>query len=199
MKPHLFDGELGLLQTEMAQADSYLEFGMGGSTLLAAANIGRIVSVDSDPDWVRRVKEMIPSRPGDDKISLIHCDIGAVGPWGYPINRDRSASWPRYFIEPWEKFLSNREMPDLIYVDGRFRVACILYSLFCIRGRRWSLFRKRSRIAVHDFFDRPHYQPVLKYAQVVARNNTLGVLEPRRDACNREIVRDILSFQHDVR
>jgi hypothetical protein len=199
-KPHLFEGESDLLRQEMAKASSYLEFGIGGSTLLAAeVGIRRIVSVDSDQAWVRKIDEKIAvNRPRFD-IELIHCDIGQTRDWGFPVDRERIADWPQYFILPWQRFLSRRETPDLIYIDGRFRVACALYSLLNLHLHRSRLFRKAARLLIHDFSDRPYYDKILEFASVVAAVNTLVVVEPKRGVPQSRLLQELLSFQFDTR
>jgi hypothetical protein len=198
-QPHLFEGERDLIVGEMSRATSYLEFGTGGSTLLAAeCGIRRIVSVDSDQDWVRKIDERIKSRSKVD-VELIHCDIGKTGEWGYPINREKVANWPQYFVQPWHRFLSRNEAPDLIYVDGRFRVACVLYSLLNLQFQDRAPSGKSARIMIHDFLDRPHYGKITKYASVVASMNTLVVVEQKSDISQSQLLEDILSFEFDLR
>jgi len=199
LAPHLFEGEYELLHRELSRASSYLEFGSGGSTALAVElGIRRIVSVDTDPAWLRRTKESIGERLRDRPIELIHCDIGPVEEWGRPIGRDKIENWPQYFIEPWRRFHASNATPDLIYIDGRFRVACALFSLFNLNARR-RLFRTRSRILVHDFLGRPEYEPILRYCSVVESCKTLILAEPRRDIRVDRLLADLLLFQFDIR
>jgi hypothetical protein len=197
-KPHLFDGEYELLRGELTKARSYLEFGTGGSTLFAAeCGIRRIVSVDSDRAWSDRIGERLASARSKINIELIHCNIGRTGDWGVPLGREEIANWPQYFVQPWQRFLDAGEIPDLIYVDGRFRVACVLYSLLNLPRRR--LFRKATRIMIHDFSERPHYSKILDYTSVVAHANTLAVLEPKASISRPEVLHDLISFQFDYR
>jgi len=198
-KPHLFEGECDLLRQEMAKASSYLEFGIGGSTLLAAeVGIHRIVSVDSDQAWVRKIDEKIAlNRPQFD-IELIHCDIGQTRDWGFPVDREHITNWPQYFIQPWQRFLSRHETPDLIYIDGRFRVACALFSLLNLHLHR-SRVVKTARILIHDFSDRPYYDKILEFASVVAVINTLVVVEPLPGVSQSRMLQDLLFFQFDTR
>ncbi|MEI9805784.1 MAG: hypothetical protein WDN48_17020 [Pseudolabrys sp.] len=71
-KPHLFEGEYELLRGELTKARSYLEFGTGGSTLLAAkCGIRHIVSVHSDRAWVDRIDEHLTGLRSNLDIELI--------------------------------------------------------------------------------------------------------------------------------
>lgn len=201
-RPHLFDGEYDLLRREMAKAKSYLEFGTGGSTLFAIeCGIRRIVSVDSDPAWSRTVDEKIAIRRPkvDVDIELIHCDIGRTRDWGFPLDREQITNWPQYFVQPWQRFLSRNETPDLIYVDGRFRVACALYSLLNLHLHRRRFLGKAARILIHDFSDRPYYSKILELASVVARVNTLVVVEQMPNISPSRLVQELMAFQFDAR
>src|SRR5258708_6728299 len=92
--PHLFEGEYELLYKEMSKATSYLEYGTGGSTLLAAeCGMRLIVSVDSDATWLRKVAERIANKRTSVDIELIHCDIGPTGEWGFPLDREQITNW----------------------------------------------------------------------------------------------------------
>jgi hypothetical protein len=54
-----------------------------------------------------------------------------------------------YYAAPWTSFQSQGIDPDLILIDGRFRVSCFLYSvLHCKPG---------VRILWDDYLNRPEY------------------------------------------
>ena len=196
-RPHLFKGEDDLFREELARATSYLEFGTGGSTLRAATSgVRRIVSVDSDQTWVRKISDRIAAERSTVDIELIHCDIGRTGEWGMPTDYGQVANWPQYFVQPWGRFLTANDTPDLIFVDGRFRVACVLYSLLNLCIRRPT---KAARIMIHDFSYRPFYGRILEHASIVATANSLVVVRERPDISLPRLLNDLLSFQFDAR
>jgi hypothetical protein len=198
-KPHLFGDEEILLRREMSRARLYLEYGVGGSTLLAAqSGATTIVGIDTNKDWLRQTQAELSRIAPGISAQLIHCDLGPVGEWGMPTTRDRIADWPDYFQMPWRVFTERGDRPDLIYVDGRFRVACTLYSLLMLRKTR-RLFGRAGRIVMHDFASRDYYRPVLKHANVVASQNTLVVLEPKRFGDPWRLTEDLLAHQFDPR
>ena len=52
------DGEGALFQRQLATATHYLEFGCGGSTLLAVRSPARVIlSVESDPAWIGKIQQ----------------------------------------------------------------------------------------------------------------------------------------------
>jgi hypothetical protein len=74
-------------------------------------------------------------------------DIGPTGKWGRPVNHK---AWGRFHLYP----LSVWDMPwfrhpDLILIDGRFRVGCLLTALYRIERPVTVLF--------DDYANRRHY------------------------------------------
>jgi hypothetical protein len=166
-----------------------LEFGVGGSTLFAlAAGIAEIHGVESSREWIERLQadEQGATAIRTGKLHLHWADIGPIGDWGMPLG-EPSAVWPRYYLDIWQSLDPSKL--DLALVDGRFRVACILTALLY----------SQAKIAVHDFWDRPHYHCVLPFVAVRDRIETLAVLTPRPDADVREMSRMLLDHLYDAR
>lgn len=121
--PHVDADTLGELRERMARSRSYLEYGSGGSTVLASTLVkGDIVSVESDRKFARAVRDKTRDA---SNVTVLHANIGPTGPWGRPM-LNLPTRWRTYPELPWNYQTS---VPDLIFVDGRFRVACVLYSL----------------------------------------------------------------------
>jgi hypothetical protein len=197
LRPHLFPGEQEVMEKEFRRASSYLEFGTGGSTVLALeSGLKRIVTADSDPVFLDKVRAIAPTCPESD-IDFVFCNLGPTGEWGNPVGRDNLINWSQYFTLPWQHFLARNEVPDLIYIDGRFRVACALYSILIlhVRCNRW--FGTKSRLMIHDSL-RPEHSKIKDYAKIVSSANTLAVLEPKKRISADSLVRDLLVFQFDT-
>src|SRR6201984_3595128 len=60
----------------------YLEYGSGGSTVLAAALNKPFLSVDTDRLFLESVRGKIGALTSAQR--LLHADIGRIGPWGIP-------------------------------------------------------------------------------------------------------------------
>jgi glycosyltransferase involved in cell wall biosynthesis len=183
--PHLFDGEEKLLAESIARyGHRYMEFGVGGSTLLAAkAAGGAIVAVDSNIRWINKVRAepAVAAAIRAGRASLLHADIGPLGEWGFPADESRLASWPDYIRLPWTEWEMRRERPGLIFVDGRFRLACCLSVVVALGP--WRAVGEIPHVLLHDFnAARPFYQPVLDFFEVEAVEGTLHLLRMRRDA-----------------
>ena len=86
-----------------------------------------VVAVDlKDKNWVDAVRkhpEIDAAIRGGraDSATLTSRTSGGV------IQEDlMQLRWPNYIATAWEVWSQRNEMPDLIFVDGRFRVACCL-------------------------------------------------------------------------
>lgn len=144
------------LREAYAGADVILEYGSGGSTVLASELPGRsVTAVESDRGFARRVRSYIAARPAARQVTVHHANIGRTGPWGRP---DNLAAWPRYHRYPLEAWdLPGFEHPDVVLIDGRFRAACFLATLFRIT--------RPVEVLWDDYVDRPAYHAVERYAQ----------------------------------
>lgn len=139
------------LRAALQGSECYLEYGSGGSTLLASEiGVARIVSVESDPDWLEAVARAGEGGPGE-RI-LLHADIGPTGEWGHPTSDAEWRRWRRYPLIGWEVCQSRNLAPDVVLIDGRFRVACLYAALLFARPGTCILF--------DDYLNRPRYHGV---------------------------------------
>jgi hypothetical protein len=142
----------------------YLEFGSGGSTWLAAANLKQwLITIDSSQEWLKNVEGN--TAKSATKPETVFVDIGPVGMWGTPIDSASKDKWPGYHEAIWEREQSANA--DLYFVDGRFRVAsavqCLLHSA------------PGALIAIHDFSDRPQYHIIRELAREISIVERLSI------------------------
>ncbi|MEN9658789.1 MAG: hypothetical protein RL571_2254 [Pseudomonadota bacterium] len=129
-QPHMPEAECEALTAALQQAHSYLEFGMGGSTLLAAwLSVPQIIAIDSSQGWVDKVAGQISEIQTASQVTLLFANIGPTGDWGYPEDTKTQYRWPDYYARAW----ATAKEPDLVLIDGRFRVPCFLYSLLRLK------------------------------------------------------------------
>lgn len=191
LDPHMKDDEIILFKRYLDRSSVYLEFGCGGSTRVAAeSRTGRIYSIDTHPDWIKKCEKhpAIAKRIQKGELSIKYLDIGPVLRWGRPRNKDKQFVWPGYSIGIW---LALESLPDLVLVDGRWRVACALQSLLRCNDD--------ARIMVHDWTIRPQYAVLLEYADIVEQASSLVVLAPMRDRDKSKIAMDALDYISDPR
>lgn len=120
--------EARALRNAYSRANVILEYGSGGSTVLAANMSGKfVVSVESDRRWAQRLQSHIDAENTASPAIVYHADIGPTGDWGRPLD---DAYWPRFHIYPlaiWSQPFFRH--PDVVLIDGRFRTACFITVL----------------------------------------------------------------------
>jgi len=134
---------------ELARAKRYVEFGSGGTTVLADQAGIETVSVENDRFYARAVA----GRLSGGHVCQIIIDTGPGREWGFPLFPNPSKAWD-YVSAPFEE----RPFPDFILVDGRYRVACALESARQARQRRSS-----AILMFDDYEVRPQYRSVENY------------------------------------
>lgn len=155
----LFRGDDRLFTDAFSRCRTYAEYGCGASTIWCANNSDvPIMAVDTSAEWIERVREGADRKEG---IEIIHVDLGELGDWGRPVSYRRRAIFGNYINAPWTFDLK----PDLILVDGRFRVACFLQSLVNAAAG--------STILFDDYTERPNYHLVEEF---VERADTCGTM-----------------------
>lgn len=120
----LFEGNDEKFKQLAAQSKVYFEYGCGKSTIWCSHNIqGKIFSVDTSKKWVQNVK----SKAGSKNVPQLRwVDCGSISDWGTPTGYSLRQNFKEYIAGP---FQMTSESPDLVLIDGRFRVACFLNSL----------------------------------------------------------------------
>ncbi len=145
----LFGGDSDLFESAMAEASFYAEYGCGQSTSWVAKNTSLpISSVDSSAYWIAAVQDRLDGR---QNVSIKHVDFGPVGDWGRPLGYANRSLITEYT----EAHFGGDKQPDLILIDGRFRVACFLASLLHAKPG--------SVILFDDYTDRQHYHIVEEF------------------------------------
>lgn len=186
--PHFDSDSTPYFIERLSAATLYLEYGAGGSSILASKMGKRFVSVDSDPYFISSVKAKIAQMGGTSSGTFIHANLGLTEAWGVPVwtrpTTKRLASWRSYFMAPWVD-ARERFRPDLILVDGRFRVACALTSILHLADTpHWE-------ILVDDYVGRHHYTVIEEFARLEKMVGRMAVFKPKDgidlDALQRNI------------
>lgn len=156
--PHLDEAATVALQDHLSRSRFYLEFGSGGSTLMADRLGVETVSVDSDRYFAKAVRKALSIRA---PVKQIYADIGFTQEWGNPVwvkqTKARLKRWRRYIELPFAEIQRRGRMPDFVLIDGRFRVGCALET-----ARRAAQFQSPVLIMMDDYAERPHYHVVEK-------------------------------------
>jgi protein O-GlcNAc transferase len=162
MIPHMKPNDMKMFYRYLDNATVYFEFGSGGSTYQASIrdNIKRIYSVESDISWQERLKNTIKS----DKVTYIYNEMDTrPNTWGHPgpnSTEEQRRNYSGHLVDG----------VDLIFIDGRFRVACCLkaYEAGCL-------------VIFDDFLNISDYHIVLEYFDIVEKTSdeTMVVLKPK--------------------
>ena len=174
--------EVALLRSLLACSRSYVEFGAGGSTCLAAQTVAHsVLSIDSSRDWLDKVASVAAKKAYPVQPILSHVDIGVVGDWGYPQDQATRSQWPAYHEAVWSHPAAADA--DTVMVDGRFRVACFMQVMMRCRADTVAI--------VHDFGDRPQYADIHQVAREVVRTANLSAFV-RRTGVNPATAENLL-------
>jgi len=142
----------------------YLEYGAGGSTVKACdLGVPVVISVESDRDWLEALGRKIMRRRSSSQLIPLHIDLGLVKDWGFPVAETHWKNYSNYALLAWEESIRRGLKPDLVLIDGRFRVACFMATL---------LFAQPGcRILFDDYGDRPDCIVVERF---VGPSSTVG-------------------------
>lgn len=190
--PHLHPHDIDVFKKYLEESQCFLEYGSGGSTVYASnvIQVPTIISVETDPLFVDAIKQKIQSSLS--QVFLLYCDLGKVGLWGKPRQQPTVAQGKNYISMPWEFAKVQNKVPDLVMIDGRFRVASFLYSLLHARVG--------TVILVDDYVSRSYYHVVEKFCVLHKQANELAVFV-KKEACGdaEEILACIQHHSGDLR
>lgn len=143
--------EAALLRATYAKAGVILEYGSGGSTLVAAQSATEaVISVESDRLWLSNLRDWFNENPPAVPVTLHHGNIGPTQKWGRPLDMSEARIWSGYALSVWDSAAFRH--PDVVLVDGRFRLACMLTTLLRIT--------RPVQVLCDDYLGRPTYHRI---------------------------------------
>ena len=162
---HMSERERAAFEAFLSRTGSYVEFGAGGSTVLAASKVkNSVVALDSSQIWLDNVALACATDQTAVTPNLMQANIGPTGDWGSPTDDSFKNLWPSYSQLIWDAPQAHNA--DLYLIDGRFRVACFLDTLLHCRPD--------SIILIHDFAPRAEYHVVREYAREILAAESLS-------------------------
>jgi len=147
------NAEAAFVRRVYGQAGAILEYGSGGSTVLAAELGKHVVSVESDKAWAARLTDHLASI--SDKAKVHHADIGPTGAWGAPARARDFRKFHTYALSVWDR--PDFQEPDLVLIDGRFRASCLVAVMLRTK--------KPVTVLFDDYRKRGYYHGVEKLAR----------------------------------
>lgn len=179
--------------SSLLTATRYLEWGTGGSTVLAAWRAMQtdprlppltVHSIDSSEEWMRELRRKYPIvalAEAEGKLIMRVGDIGPTGLWGQPTNFSYRPKQER--LEQARRYTNafgDQGVYDLILIDGRFREACAMYAL--------KLAHRNTLMLMHDYLDsmeggaRSYKRTVERYYHTLEYQHSLGLFRPKPHA-----------------
>ena len=103
-----------------------------------------------------------------------------------PVGQDKIGRWPRYALDP---FVCRDFNYDLILIDGRFRIHCLLATAACASDG--------SIVFFHDYTFRHSYTIADKYYDTIVRVDTGAILKKRASINYRSLYIDLINSLFD--
>lgn len=176
--------EAAWLRAAYEQAEVVLEYGSGGSTVMAAEMGKTVIAVDSDREWAARVGVYISETVPEAKVHWHWADIGPTGDWGRPQRLKNYRHFARYPLQVWDS--DGFSQPDVVLIDGRFRLGCLLAVMF----------RTRAPVSVYfdDYLNRKGYHRIEDWIAPVESRGRMA----RFEVVPRDIPADRLAEIIDI-
>lgn len=179
-------------------ANRYLEFGAGASTIAAASKGIKTVTIETDPLFLGAVAESLFNKKIDQHVTLIIRPIGLLGPWGSPfislfspVTKNRSRLFGEYSEPPLFGSVHGAYLPDLILIDGKFRVACALKLLDYFRRHEHTDYE----IIFDDYVGRKQYHILESFFDVGSRMREFVTFHHKANIDSAELRQAIKQFE----
>lgn len=172
-----------LVRETYAKARVILEYGSGGSTVLASEMPDKTVfSVESDKRWTENLQAYLDQAGTNSSVHLHHTSIGKTGKWGRPVDQSGYRRYHRYPLEVWDR--PDFKAPDTVLIDGRFREACFYAVMLRCEADTVVLF--------DDYVHRTSYHGVEVFIQPVETRGRMARFELSKTALPREKLTQII-------
>jgi hypothetical protein len=133
-KPHLESETIDFLDSTITKGSIVLEYGAGASTVYLTSKSATVFSAESSLVWALSTTRKLRGLNLGTNSVVRYCSLGYTGSWGFPLEPDQSNHTKRrnlnYVCWPWTRLEGELVKPVLILIDGRFRNACVAYSLY---------------------------------------------------------------------
>ena len=179
----IFEGDMKLFLQLIEECKVYGEYGCGQSTVWMARNTKcKIIAVDSSQVWIKKVKKRVENLKDHKRIKLIYANCGKISHFGYPKDYSKRFLYKKYLNAIWE----NKIFPDLVLIDGRFRVASFLTSL--IRSK------PGTKILFDDYTERTQYHLVEEFLEPEMKTSRQALFIRPSKLNKKKIVSEINNF-----
>lgn len=164
--PWLTYGAIGWLNNYLTPDMKIFEFGSGGSTIYFRQRVSCVISVEHDQNWVDKVNGAIGSNNNpNNRIIVVPPEKMDNVPAGYKYASTTFSQYTGYCFKRYVETISTYPDAhfDLVLVDGRTRVACILDSVQKIRNGGYLILDNSERDHYKAAYDCMKQYPVHEY------------------------------------
>ena len=153
-QPPMSSALVSRLTELLSSSKCYLEYGTGGTTVLAARlGVPFVYGVESDAPWLAAVRSKLRGIPTDGRLELVH---------EAAVERGQRPGPPHvrpgdYALAVWDRITADGRSPDIVLVAGRSPLACFLAALVNSAPG--------TRIVFSDYHDAPHGRVVEQLVQ----------------------------------
>lgn len=173
----------------MEESKFLLEYGSGGSTLYASKFCEKIMSVETDWKFYKFLQKMKPNN-----TQLLFVNVGKTKLYGVGKKHEtflfENNLCEEYSSSPWK--LMKQKNPDLVFIDGRYRVASLLYSLINNEN-------EKCQYIFDDYKNRPFYHIIDKYINLIDVCENTIFFEKKQNIDLKEIQYLIKIYNNDFR
>lgn len=173
-----------LVRKHYSKANTILEYGMGGSTVFAAGmEHKKVYSVENSASWFRMMQEYFDQNKPLAELQMHYVDVGEVKKWGRPKDDSGWRNYHKYPLSVWDipEFVS----PDVVLIDGRFRVGCFFATIFRCA--------KPATILFDDYVNRKQYHIVERFAEIKKISGRMAQFEIKPQSIS---AKDLATITH---
>lgn len=182
--PHMKQDEFLLFKKICERNHTFLEYGSGGSTIHLLKKGKRVFSVESNPEFFQYMSSInLVKANMNENLIYRFIDLGPTNQWGKPTSQETAPLWENYYAKIWQEIDPAKDKVDAIFIDGRFRVCCCLYSISKIIDFGWN----DTTFVIHDFWRRKKYHVLLDFLKVEKSASDLAVFRLKKAVNIREI------------
>lgn len=187
--PHMEMTTTAVLREKLSTTVAYIEYGAGGSTLLAMTiQVPSIVSVETDRRWIQRIKNSSRKVGSTSQLELLHADIGKVTSWGQPSNSKTIDGFQNYALLPWATSPKSQSQGVFVLIDGRYRVLSLIATFISAP--------LGTEVLFDDYFERVDYHAVERVVLPVERFGRAAFFRIERQYAEHEFQEIINEFRY---
>jgi len=142
-------------------ANNILEYGGGGSTIWANRKGKLGTCVENNREWISAIEDSVAKSGFPESLTMLYANIGLTGSYGMPILGNFTLGLSKkgliYVALPFMGAKQNKQF-DLVFIDGRWRVSCALYSALMLSSE--------VTILLDDYEDNRRYEIISEFFDI---------------------------------